>query len=66
MSIDRAAFYNRAQKLANEIAQLFRDADHWNAAHPDEQPIDPDPDGSLRRMYDGLCAFLRTDTPANG
>lgn len=56
---DRRVFYDRAKKLANAIASIFEDAERWNATHPDEQPIDPDPDGLLRSIHASLGRFLR-------
>ena len=61
---DRSAIADRAQKLANEIAQLFADADHWNSVHPHDQAIDPDPDGQLRRTHESLVAFLSSEPAA--
>ena len=45
----------RTIMLRQEIAQIFIDAAHWNECvrKPDEQPIDPDPDGELRRIAAG-------------
>ena len=46
--ITRKSFFVRARKLKAEIEQQFLDADHWNRSHPEEEPIDIDPDGALR------------------
>ena len=44
-----------------EIAQLFLDVEHWNCVRkPDEQPIDPDPDGDLRRIAAEYDDFLKS------
>lgn len=58
--VDVRDFYDRAHKLANEIAQIFYDAEHWNRAHPGEE-INPDPDGQLQRTHKGLAAFLQSE-----
>jgi hypothetical protein len=42
-----ASFFSRARTLKREIEQQFNDCAHWNRLHPKEEPIDPDPDGSL-------------------
>ena len=41
-----------------DIEQIFRDVGHWNRTHPDEEPIDPDPDGTLRQLADEIDALL--------
>lgn len=53
------SIYDRAHRLANEIAEIVADADRWNRAHPDDEPIEPDPDGQLRATYDSLGILLR-------
>lgn len=42
----------RSRNLADEIEQLFIDAEHWNRLHPDLAPINPDEDGVLRLIYE--------------
>ena len=56
----RADIISRARKLRAEIAQTFADAAHWNSINvPHKGPaIDPDPDGELRRIADGLDKML--------
>ncbi len=44
--------------LRADIEQIFRDVDHWNRTHPDEDPIDPDADGMLRQLADEIDALL--------
>jgi hypothetical protein len=58
--MSREAIFDRAHKAANEIAQIFVDANHWNELHPDEA-VHPDPDGQLRRAYNGLAAMLASE-----
>jgi hypothetical protein len=53
----RSDLFDRAQKIRNEIAQIFDDARHWNSLHPGEE-IDPDPDGSLVRAAARLDTML--------
>jgi len=45
-----------------EIAQIFADADHWNATHtPWKEAVNPDPDGELKRLADNLDVMLSTE-----
>jgi hypothetical protein len=57
---ERAAILTRARTARAEIAQLFIDAAAWNdlGRTPLEPPLDPDPDGSLRRMAANLDRLL--------
>lgn len=54
--VERAELIERAKKLRAEIEQIFIDTQHWNSRNaPWKGPaIDPDPDGELRRLADGL------------
>jgi hypothetical protein len=52
---------SRAQHLRQEIAMIFNDVEHWNRIHPDEKPIDADPDGLLRRMAHFLEVVLEQE-----
>jgi hypothetical protein len=61
MSDSRERLMDRCAALANEIAQLIMDANHWNATHPRERPIDPDPTGELRLLHAGLLATLEAE-----
>ena len=56
--MSRADIVKRAQKLRAEIAQAFYDAERWNKLHPQEEAINPDPDGELKRLAEGLDAML--------
>ena len=44
--------------LRADLEQTFRDVGHWNRTHPVEDPIDPDPDGTLRQLADEIDALL--------
>ena len=57
-SRDRANILREAYRIKTEIAQIFADADYWNINHPNEEPINPDPDGALRRLADGVDRTL--------
>ena len=58
------ALVRRAEKVRREIMQIFRDAEHWNAAvrKPEEERIDPDPDGELRRALKSLHTFIAANS----
>lgn len=56
-------FADRCQRIANEIAQGFRDAAKWNEVHGHDEQLDPDPDGALRDMYDQCVAFIAREAP---
>lgn len=59
--IDRASISARALKLRADIQQTFDDAAQWNHTHPQERPIDPDPDGLLARIRDSLDRMLAAE-----
>lgn len=50
----REALVARAHRIAAEIDQIFLDAEAWSARHPDEDAIDPDPDGALAKLRAGM------------
>lgn len=62
---ERARLIERGRRNLAEIEQIFRDLAHWNAAHPDETPIDIDPDGLLARIAEGYRRMLAAD-PGHG
>lgn len=43
----KASFVERARRSLAEIEQYMIDVASWNDNHPQELPIDPDPDGKL-------------------
>lgn len=59
----RQRLTERAMKLRADIEQIFIDCASWNdnARKPGEALIDPDPDGKLRRMADGLDRMLSAE-----
>ncbi len=60
----RAAFIADALRQRAEIEQYFRDVAHWNdhVRKPDEESIDPDPDGTMVCLVAYLKQF--DETPA--
>lgn len=56
--ITKESLMKRRVRLAHEIEQIFIDAEHWNQCvrQSSEAPIDPDPDGELRRILNALRA----------
>ena len=47
----------KAEKIIDEIELIFGTAVHWNRQHPNEVPINPDPDGKLERIQTQLKKF---------
>jgi hypothetical protein len=60
----RALLVEKVRKARQEIAQIFRDCEHWNAQvrQPHERPIDPDPDGDLGLLAAFYDRILKNDT----
>jgi hypothetical protein len=54
----RKAIIARARFLRVEIQQIFDDAAHWNRINPNQENINPDPDGELRAIAEGIDAML--------
>lgn len=59
----RQQIITEVDRLRQEIAQLFTAAHHWNehVRKPNEARIDPDPDGQLRKIAQGIDAMLATE-----
>lgn len=51
--------------LREEIRLTFTTAEHWSRTHPDEEPLDPDPDGELADMATQIDDILASD-PGHG
>lgn len=53
----------RAMRIRVEIEQIFTDCASWNdnARKPEDEPINCDEDGTLRRMADGLDRMLESE-----
>lgn len=60
-AITRSQIVERLKRLRKEIYQIFLDAQHWNNIHPDEEPVNPDPDGKLWRMMTAIDKTLRRE-----
>lgn len=62
---DRQRIIARAIVQRAEIEQIFVDIDSWNknstARKNGADAIDPDPDGKLRRMADGLDRMIAAE-----
>lgn len=54
----RAQLVARMRKLRQDIDDIFSDAEHWNRIHPNEEPIDPDPDGLMGKIAAALDTAL--------
>jgi hypothetical protein len=61
---ERIAFIERAIHLRSEIKQIFLDADHWNRSvrNPNEELINPDPQGDLKDILVALERFIGPET----
>jgi len=57
-SRERSDNLREAFRMKEEINQIFYDAEHWNSNHPDEEAINPDPDGALKRLEEGIDKML--------
>lgn len=62
----RPAIVGRAIYIKSQIEQIFRDAEHWNATHPNKQPINADADGKLQAVLDGIKHMLVAEPPKGG
>lgn len=63
---ERQRIINEAARILTEIRQIFIDTQSWNdnarlKLYPDEPPIDPDPDGKMGKLQDGLVAMLQRE-----
>jgi hypothetical protein len=60
----RASIIARARKLRAEIEQAYADAAYWNSINCPHKgpPIDPDPDGKLRRIAEGIDKMLARES----
>lgn len=48
-----------AERSIANVDQLFADTAHWNRVHPDEEQIDPDPDGEMAAVKRYAQAVIR-------
>lgn len=61
MDKERQRLINEAARIANNIDQMFIDAEYWNSHHPQEKPLDPDPDGQLSRWKRSMESLLENE-----
>ena len=47
-----------AENIICKIDQMFLDCEHWNNIHPNEEDLNPDPDGSIIRLRNSLETFI--------
>ena len=66
MSSQRSDLIQRVMTLKDEIDQIFIDTEYWNdnVRMADEESIDPDPDGILRMLREGLIKCLKNEIRA--
>lgn len=60
---ERRRILRKYKRLRAEVQQIFTDAESWNefARKPDEEPIDPDPFGELKRLLSAIDELLAND-----
>lgn len=58
----RANLIARASEQLAALDQYDADVDHWNRTHPNETPINTDPDGKLAEIRRYLTALLKGST----
>lgn len=60
---ERRRILRRLKKLRREIEIDFNTAAYWNehVRKSDEEPIDPDPFGEMRRLADAIDKLLAND-----
>jgi hypothetical protein len=63
-AVQRARLVAKVRAARQDIAQIFLDCDHWNreVRQPHEAPVDPDPNGDLRRLAAYYDRILKHDT----
>jgi len=54
-AMPREEFHRRAKGIIRKIDALFADCARWNRLHPNEEPVEADPDGTMRAS---LADFL--------
>lgn len=54
----RARMIAGAQKTIADIDQLDIDCDYWNRNHPDEEPLQADPDGQMAVLREWAVRLL--------
>lgn len=67
LAAERRSLVERTRKLRQEIEQIFIDTAYWNENVRPEgvEPIDPDPDGQLKRAAQGLDRTLAVEDARN-
>jgi hypothetical protein len=48
-----------AERSIKHVDELFADIAHWNRVHPQEEQIDPDPDGEMAAVKRYAQAMIR-------
>jgi hypothetical protein len=61
---ERAKLIQRVVELRSECRQIFIDAEYWNdnVRRPEEERIDPDPNGTLALLIEKLDAQVKAWT----
>jgi hypothetical protein len=62
----RQQIIDDGRRIITEIRQIFADAEHWNRVHPEEEPIEPDPHGTLAELLRRLTGEEPKPTSKDG
>lgn len=57
----RLQIIKEARRIRDECQQIIIDCEHWNRSNPTVKPIDPDPDGSLKKRITEMEALLSNE-----
>lgn len=63
---ERARIIGNAERTLREIASIFADCESWNDNHPECEPLNADPDGTLRLLIERLEAFIASAVLTEG
>lgn len=55
-------FLEEARQIRTEIAQIFSDAEHWNASRTVFEQVDPDPHGEMAALAVRLDKFIEQNS----
>jgi hypothetical protein len=61
MDAKRRAILDNAIRVRDGMQSIIDDCAHWNRIHPDQEPIDGDPDGRMQRTIAAINEMLAID-----
>jgi hypothetical protein len=59
MAVTLQSIIRDAERAVRVVDELFNDTAHWNRLHPDEAPLDPDPDGEMQKVKQYAHALIK-------